>query len=38
MFMGYKIIRNDKKRDEFTSQFFKNYSDTYDLLITIYGD
>ena len=30
--MEYKIIRIDRKEDEFKSQIFLNYADTYDLL------
>jgi len=36
--MGYKIVRFDGKEDEITSNYFKNYSDAFDLLNKIYGD
>ena len=36
--MAYKIIRIDGKHDEFTEQYFDNYSDAYDLLEELYGD
>ncbi len=36
--MVYKLIRYDGKDDKFTSQFFNEYSDAYDLLEELYGD